>query len=54
MAENLKNNAKNLGLAIALGAGVGIICGQFFFDSVGLGITIGAGLGVALGSFKKT
>lgn len=45
---------KNMGLAIALGAGIGIIFGEFVFNSVGLGLCIGAGVGIALGKFSKT
>ena len=42
----------NMGLAIALGAGVGLVFG-LFFDNAGIGLVIGAGLGIALGSFGK-
>ncbi|WP_462164027.1 hypothetical protein [Pseudoalteromonas xiamenensis] len=57
MTENQKNNAKksklnNLGLAIAMGAGIGVIFGQFVFGSVGTGLALGAGLGVIVGSLK--
>ena len=46
-----------MGLAIALGAGVGIIFGEFVFGSVGVGIAIGSGIGItlfSLSSFNKT
>ena len=43
----------NMGLAIAMGGGIGLIFDLFFFDGVGIGISIGAGVGIALASFNK-
>lgn len=42
-----------MGLAIAMGAGIGLIFGQFIFDDVGIGLSVGAGLGVVYGSINK-
>ena len=42
-----------MGLAIAMGAGIGLIFGQFIFDDVGIGLSGGAGLGVIYGSINK-
>ncbi|ESP94632.1 MULTISPECIES: hypothetical protein [Pseudoalteromonas] len=56
MAENENNKAikpSNMGLAIAMGAGVGIIFGDVIFDSVGVGIAVGAGIAIALSRFKR-
>jgi hypothetical protein len=54
MNENEKNVTKNnMGLAIALGAGLGIVFGKFVFDDVAVGLVIGAGIGVVIGSFNK-
>ena len=54
MNENEKSATKtNMGLMIALGAGLGIVFGKFVFDDVTVGLIIGAGIGVAFGSFKK-
>jgi len=56
MSEDDKNKApktSNMGLAIAMGAGIGIVFGQFVFDNVGTGIAIGAGLGIAFSSFNR-
>lgn len=59
MTENNKQcKAKsNMGLCIAMGAGVGIIFGQILFDNAGAGIVLGAGIGIAWGmgsNNKKT
>lgn len=43
----------NMGLAIALGAGAGLIFGQFAFDNAGLGLVIGAGLGITFIGLSK-
>jgi hypothetical protein len=54
MNENEKSVTKNnMGLAIALGAGLGIVFGKFVFDDVAVGLVIGAGIGVVIGSFNK-
>jgi hypothetical protein len=54
MNENKENVTKNnMGLAIALGAGLGIVFGKFVFDDVAVGLVIGAGIGVVIGSFNK-
>jgi len=57
MSEDDKNKApktSNMGLAIAMGGGIGIIFGKLLFDNVGIGITIGAGLGIAFSSFNRS
>ncbi|UGA55753.1 hypothetical protein [Vibrio sp. VB16] len=41
-----KNN--KMGLGIALGAGLGVIFGEFLFDNDGMGISIGAFIGILL------
>jgi|TARA_B110000879_G_C11009964_1_gene446607 hypothetical protein len=43
----------NMGLAIAMGGGIGLIFDLLLFDGVGIGISIGAGVGIALASFNK-
>lgn len=43
----------NMGLALALGAGLGIVFGKFVFDDVGVGFVIGAGMGVVFGFIKR-
>jgi hypothetical protein len=56
MTEEQKNNTtKNsgMGLAIAMGAGLGIVFGEFVFDDVGVGLVIGAGIGVVFGGLNK-
>ena len=56
MSEDDKSSVpstNNMGLAIVLGAGVGIIFGEFVFDNVGIGLFLGAGLGIAFSSFNK-
>ena len=45
--------AKNMGLAIALGAGLGVIFGKFVFDNLGVGIAVGAALGIALSRLSR-
>jgi hypothetical protein len=52
--NNKAPKTSNMGLAIAMGAGIGIIFGQFVFDNVGIGITVGAGIGIAFSSFNRT
>jgi uncharacterized membrane protein len=47
-------NTSNMGLAIAMGAGLGIIFGEFVFDNVGIGLVIGAGIGIAFSSFNHS
>ena len=37
-------NSKNMGLAIAMGAGLGLIFGESLFDDVSMGLVIGAGI----------
>ena len=59
MIEDDKNKTpktSNMGLAISMGAGIGIIFGEFIFDSVGIGIAIaiGAGVGIAFSSFNRS
>ena len=56
MTEGDKNKASkisNMGLSIAMGAGIGIIFGEFIFNNVGVGIAIGAGIGIAFSSFNR-
>ena len=51
MSEKEQNNttkSNNMGLAIAIGAGLGIVFGKFLFGDVGVGLVIGAGLGIVL------
>lgn len=43
----------NMGLAIAMGGGIGLIFDLLLFDGVGIGMSIGAGVGIALASFNK-
>ena len=50
----MKKSAKNnMGLAIAMGGGIGLVIGPAFFDNPGFGLCIGAGLGIRWGSFNK-
>lgn len=42
---NMKKS-NNMGLTIAIGAGIGLVFGDFIFDDVGLGLAIGAGIGL--------
>ncbi|WED27655.1 hypothetical protein L3V77_05310 [Vibrio sp. DW001] len=41
-----KNN--KMGLGMTLGAGLGVIFGEFLFDNHGVGIAIGAFIGILL------
>jgi hypothetical protein len=43
----------NMGLAIAMGGGIGLMFDMFIFDSVGIGMSLGAGVGIALSSFNQ-
>jgi len=43
----------NMGLAIAMGGGIGLMFDMFIFDSAGIGLSIGAGIGIALSSFSQ-
>lgn len=43
----------NMGLAIAIGAGLGIVFGEFIFGSVAAGVANGAGIGLVLGTLNK-
>ncbi|WP_438984162.1 hypothetical protein [Aequoribacter sp.] len=52
--KSKKPKTNNMGLAIAMGAGLGIIFGEFAFDSVGIGLVIGAGIGIAFSSFNHS
>jgi hypothetical protein len=54
MNEDNTPNTSNMGLAIALGAGFGVIFGEFVFDNVGFGIAVGAALGIAFSIFSKS
>ncbi|MEZ9232495.1 hypothetical protein AB4259_15575 [Vibrio amylolyticus] len=57
MTEDDKNQApesRNMGLAMAMGTGIGIIFGELIFDNIGVGIAIGAGIGIAFSGFIKT
>jgi hypothetical protein len=54
MSEKKRNTKNDMGLGIALGAGLGIIFGEIVFDDVGIGIAIGAGVGIALGGAYTT
>lgn len=44
---------RNMGLVIALGAGVGVIFGQFIFGSVGVGICVCLGVSFLIHRFSK-
>ncbi len=50
---NEHDKINNMGLVIALGAGVGMIFGEFLFDNVGVGIAIVVGLGLAFNLFSR-
>ncbi|MBT3345179.1 MAG: hypothetical protein HN404_19435 [Gemmatimonadetes bacterium] len=39
-----------MGIGIALGAGLGIVFGDFLFGEVGIGLVLGAGVGISLGA----
>jgi len=57
MNKDYKNKAhktSNMGIAISMGGGIGIIFDLLFFDGMGIGITIGAGIGIALSSFNRS
>lgn len=57
MSDNNKENTpstSNMGLAIALGAGLGVVFGEFVFDNVGVGIAVGAALGIAFSKFSRS
>ncbi|WP_206485521.1 hypothetical protein [Thalassotalea sp. G2M2-11] len=45
---------KSMGIAISMGAGIGMILGRFVFDDPGIGLVVGAVLGVVYASFGKT
>ena len=45
-----KNNA---GLAIAFGAGAGVMFGEIVFDSTGVGIVVGTLIGIFFCAFNK-
>ena len=47
-------NSSNMGLAIAMGAGLGVVFGEFVFDNVGVGIAVGAALGIAFSRFSRS
>lgn len=49
-SHNKKSN--NFGLAISMGAGVGLIFGMALFDNLGLGLVIGAGFGIVFSSIN--
>ena len=44
-----KNTSDQIGLGLAMGAGVGTLLG-IFFDSIPIGITFGAALGLVFGA----
>jgi len=53
-SDKVKTTQKNnMGLAISMGGGVGLIFDLLIFDGVGIGISIGAGIGIALSSLSK-
>jgi hypothetical protein len=47
-------NTSNMGLVIAVGAGLGVVFGEFVFDNVGVGIAVGAALGIAFSRFSRS
>ena len=42
-----------MGLVIALGAGLGVVFGEFVFDNVGVGIVVRAALGIAFSKLSR-
>ena len=44
----------NMGLAISMGAGIGLVIGSVFFEEAGLGISLGALAGIFWASFTKS
>ena len=54
--DNKENtpNTSNMGIAIAMGAGLGVIFGEFMFDNVGVGIAVGTALGIAFSKFGRS
>ena len=55
MENKSKPSTKNnMGLAIAMGAGVGLLFGEFLFDHVGIGLCLGAGAGMIFGYVQKS
>ncbi|MDP2562594.1 hypothetical protein [Psychrobium sp. 1_MG-2023] len=48
-----KPKSNSMGLAIAMGAGIGLVFGEALFGSVSLGLVIGAGTGVVYGSMSR-
>lgn len=51
--KNKVSKTSNMGLAITMGAGVGLIFGELVFDNVGVGLVIGAGIGIAFSRVNK-
>ena len=55
MENKSKPSAKNnMGLAIAMGAGVGLLFGEILFDYVGIGLCLGAGMVFGYGQKSKS
>ncbi len=48
------NNFKNIGIAITLGAGIGLIASMFFGGNIGVGIVIGGAIGLLKETFWES
>lgn len=49
----MKATNKSLGLAIAIGAGIGLVLGPAIFNNAVVGLCLGAGVGVVFGSNRN-
>lgn len=47
----MANNLNNIGFAIALGAGIGLIVSMFFGGNIAVGIVIGGAIGLLKETF---
>lgn len=52
--SNGAKKANNMGIAISLGAGVGMIVGLAMYGNPELGLVFGAGIGVVFGNIIRT
>ncbi len=50
----MEKQERNKGLAISIGAGIGLVLGPGLFDNAVVGLCLGAGIGIALASFSKS
>lgn len=53
MCNTKSKKNDNMGLAIAMGACVGIALGPAIFDNSGIGLILGVGIGIAWASANK-